>query len=110
MVISQALKAMSHPVRLQIVELLLQRRMCVRSLARHFEVSEPTISVHLKVLKNAGLIIGEKKSYYMHYLVIRENIEELAQFFSALSTTPALPQQCCQKSGSCHCKCHSKKD
>ena len=108
--ILQALKAMSHPVRLQMVELLLQRRMCVRSLARHFEVSEPTVSVHLKVLKNAGLIIGEKKSYYMHYRVIQENIEELSQFFSALSTTPALPQQCCQKSGSCHCKCHSKKD
>ena len=110
MEISQALKAMSHPVRLQMVELLLQRRMCVRSLARHFEVSEPTVSVHLKVLKKAGLIIGEKKSYYMHYRVIRENIEELSQFFSALSATPALPQQCCQKSGSCHCKCHSKKD
>ena len=110
MEISQALKAMSHPVRLQMIELLLQRRMCVRSLARHFEVSEPTISVHLKVLKNAGLIIGEKKSYYMHYRVIRENIEELSRFFSALSATPSLPQQCCQKSGSCHCKCHSKKD
>ena len=108
--ILQALKAMSHPIRLQMIELLLQRRMCVRSLAQHFEVSEPTVSVHLKVLKKAGLIIGEKKSYYMHYRVIRENIEELSQFFSALSTTPALPQQCCQKSGSCHCKCHSKKD
>ena len=110
MEISQALKAMSHPIRLRMVELLLQRRMCVRSLARHFEVSAPTVSVHLKVLKNAGLIIGEKKSYYMHYRVIRENIEELSQFFSALSVTPPLPQQCCQKSGSCHCKCHSKKD
>ena len=36
MEIAQALKAMSHPIRLQMVELLLQRRMCVRSLARHF--------------------------------------------------------------------------
>ena len=110
MEISQALKAISHPVRLQMIALLLQRRMCVRSLARHFEVSEPTISVHLKVLKNAGLIIGEKKSYYMHYQVIRENIEEISQFFSALSATPDLPQQCGHGSGSCHCKCHFKKD
>ena len=110
MEIAQALKAMSHPIRLQMVELLLQRRMCVRSLARHFEVSEPTISVHLKVLKTAGLLVGEKKSYYMHYQVVRENIEELSLFFSKLSETPALPQQCCQKTGSCHCKCHSKED
>ena len=110
MEIAQTLKAMSYPIRLQIVELLLQRRMCVRSLARHFEVSEPTISVHLKVLKTAGLIVGEKKSYYMHYRVVRENIEELSLFFSKLSETPALPQQCCQKTGSCHCKCHSKED
>ena len=107
---AQVLKAMSHPIRLQMVELLLQRRMCVRSLARHFEVSEPTISVHLKVLKNAGLIVGEKKSYYMHYRVVRENIEELSQFFSALAATSVLPPQCCQKTGPCHCKCHSKKD
>ena len=110
MEIQRALKAMSHPVRLQMVELLLQRRMCVRSLARHFGVSEPTISVHLKVLKTAGLIVGEKKSYYMHYRVIRERVEELSQFFSALSSTPALPAQCCKQNGSCHCKCHSKED
>ena len=44
MEISQVLKAMSHPIRLQMVELLLQKRMCVRSLARHFEVTEPTIT------------------------------------------------------------------
>ena len=110
MEISQVLKALSHPVRLQMVELLLQRKMCVRSLARHFEVSEPTVSVHLKVLKNTGLIVGKKKSYYMHYHVIREHIEELSQFFAALSATQAQEQQCCKKSGSCHCKCHSKKD
>ena len=110
MEISQVLKAMSHPIRLQMVELLLQKRMCVRSLARYFEVTEPTVSVHLKVLKNAGLIVGEKKSYYMHSHVIRENITALSQFFAALSTTQAAEQQCCKKSGSCHCKCHSKKD
>ncbi len=110
MEISQALKAMSHPIRLQMVELLLQRQMCVRSLARKFDVSEPTISVHLKVLKNAGLIVGEKKSYYMHYHVIRENVAQISLFFAALSATPALEQQCCKKSGACHCKCHSKKD
>lgn len=110
MEISQVLKAMSHPVRLQMVTLLLQRQMCVRSLARHFELSEPTISVHLKVLKNAGLIMGEKKSYYIHYHVVRERMEELSQFFAVLSATPAQKEQCGKKFGSCHCKCHSNKD
>lgn len=109
MEISNALKAMGHPIRLKMVELLIQKQMCVRSLARYFEVSEPTISVHLKVLKNAGLIIGEKKSYYMHYHVVRENIEELSQLFSRLSAESVLGPQCC-RSDSCRCKCHSKKD
>ena len=110
MEISQILKAVSHPIRLQMVELLLQRQMCVRSLARHFEVSEPTISVHLKVLKDAGLVVGMKKSYYMHYCVIRENVAALSQFFADLSAISAQEQQCCKKNGSCHCKCHAKKD
>ncbi|MBR1967755.1 MAG: winged helix-turn-helix transcriptional regulator [Lentisphaeria bacterium] len=108
--ISQKIKALGHPVRLKIVELLMQKKMCVRSLARHFEVSEPTVSVHLKVLKKAGLIIGEKKSYYMHYRVVRENINELAEFFHYLAATPELEQNCCHKSANCHCKCHTKKD
>ncbi len=102
------LKALSHETRLGIVRQLLQRTMCVRALARHFSVSEPTISVHLRVLRRAGLLYGEKKRYSMHYHVHREKLRELAAFFSELSELPALPRNGCANHGQCKCKCHNQ--
>ena len=102
------LKALSHETRLGIVRLLLQRTMCVRALARHFAVSEPTISVHLRVLRKAGLLYGEKKRYSMHYHVHREMLQELAAYFSELSNLPALPHNGCANHVQCKCKCHKQ--
>ena len=102
------LKALSHGTRLGIVRQLLQRTMCVRALARHFAVSEPTVSVHLRVLRKAGLLYGEKKRYSMHYHVRREMLQELASYFSELSNLPALPRRSCASRGQCKCKCHDQ--
>ena len=102
---TSVLKALSHETRLGIVRLLLQRTMCVRALARNFAVSEPTISVHLRILRKAGLLYGEKKRYSMHYHVRREKLQELAAYFSGLSALPALPRNGCANRGRCQCKC-----
>ena len=61
--ITKKLKALSHETRLEIVRMLLQRSMCVRALARHFSVTEPTISVHLRVLREAGLLRAGETLY-----------------------------------------------
>ena len=105
---SLMLKAFSHETRLGIVRLLLQRTMCVRALARHFAVSEPTVSVHLRVLRKAGLLYGEKKRYSMHYHVHREMLQELAAYFTELSNLSALPHNGCANHGQCKCKCHNQ--
>ena len=102
------LKALSHATRLGIVRLLLQRSMCVRALARHFGVSEPTVSVHLRVLRRTGLLYGEKKRYSMHYHVRREKLRELAAFFGELSALPELPRTGCGGHGRCRCRCHEE--
>ena len=106
--ITKKLKALSHETRLEIVRMLLQRSMCVRALARHFNVTEPTISVHLRVLREAGLLYGEKKSYSMHYHVRREELESIAAYFTELSALPAQPSSCSGKGNQCRCHCHRK--
>ena len=88
--IPQILKALSHPVRLQMVELLLQRRMCVRSLARHFDLSEPTISVHLKVLKKPDSSLAKRK---VTICTIRSSGKMLQAFHNSLRLCPQLPQR-----------------
>ena len=63
------LKALAHPVRLQIMELLnrLGGQVCVCDIEVHFDLSQPTISHHLKVLRQAGLIESEPRGVWIYY-------------------------------------------
>lgn len=56
---SLVLKAIADETRMKILTLLLEHNYCVRALARSLELSEAAISQHLKVLREAGLLIGE---------------------------------------------------
>ena len=62
--------------------LLLRRNCCVRALARQLDISEAAVSQHLKVLREAGLIFGEKCGYFMHYTVNRAALKELSSQLS----------------------------
>ena len=79
------LRAISDETRIKILTLLLQHNYCVRALARNLELTEATISQHLKVLREAGLLTGEKCGYFMHYTVERTVLHELAAEIEALS-------------------------
>ena len=76
------LKALGEPMRLKIYQSLLERKHCVRSLSKKFGISESAISQHLKIMKDAGLVYGEKYGYHTHYLPIQNAIDFLAQQFA----------------------------
>lgn len=69
------LKALGEPMRLKIYQALLERKHCVRSLSKKLGISESAISQHLKIMKEAGLVYGEKYGYHMHYLTSQEAID-----------------------------------
>ncbi len=58
-----AFKALSNPIRLQIIDLISQGggQICGCDIERHFDLTQPTISHHLKVLRDAGLISSEAR-------------------------------------------------
>jgi ArsR family transcriptional regulator len=66
------LKAIADDTRLKTVKLLLRHNYCVGALARRLDLTEAVISQRLKVLREAGLLIGEKRGYFMHYAVAAE--------------------------------------
>ena len=76
------LKALGEPMRLKIYRSLLERKHCVRSLSKKFGISESAVSQHLKIMKDAGLVYGEKYGYHTHYLPIQNAIDFLAQQFA----------------------------
>lgn len=79
------LKALADNTRMKILTLLLHHNYCVRALARELNFSEATISQHLKVLREARLIAGEKRGYFMHYDVERKVLRELACEIEAMA-------------------------
>lgn len=83
--INKVLKAIADESRMKILTLLLQHPYCVRALARELDLTEATISQHLKVLRQAGLVAGQQRGYFMHYAVDRSVILDLADHLTALA-------------------------
>lgn len=82
--ISVMLKALGEPTRLSIFQQLLIRKHCVRSLSRKLGITESAISQHMKVLKEAGLVYGERFGYHIHYLPKQEALDELSVAFAQM--------------------------
>lgn len=65
--IVQLFKALGDETRLKILLILSRRKICAKGIARHLGISEAAVSQHIKILKESGIIIGEKVGYYVHY-------------------------------------------
>lgn len=98
---ASALKAIADDTRRNIIILLLRHNLCVRVLARRLEISEAAVSQHLKVLRQAGLLSGEKKGHFMHYNVNRNILNALAEEIKALADVEREAHSSTEK-GCCH--------
>jgi ArsR family transcriptional regulator, arsenate/arsenite/antimonite-responsive transcriptional repressor len=69
---AQIAKALGDPVRLQLVDVLRKHagKVCVYELLPLFELSQPTLSHHLKKLRDAGLVDVERRGLWAYYFVI----------------------------------------
>ncbi|ARA93770.1 hypothetical protein AWN76_011740 [Rhodothermaceae bacterium RA] len=65
------LKALAHPIRLRMVDLIHAHggQLCVCEFEQHFDVKQPTISHHLKILREAGLIRSRQEGAWVHHAV-----------------------------------------
>jgi DNA-binding transcriptional ArsR family regulator len=81
-----SLKALADEKRLKILGMLLSGDLCVGALAKHLGISKPAVSQHLRILRKAGLVRGEKRGYWTHYMVDREALVQIAEELSELST------------------------
>ena len=78
-------KALGDETRFKLFLLLSENNICVKGLAKILNISESAVSQHLKVLRNAGLIKGEKIGYFVHYNVQKNVLKELRNAIDELS-------------------------
>lgn len=83
--IVQVLKSLSDETRLKILIILTRKRICAKGIAKHLEISEATVSQHLKILKEAGVIVGQKEGYYVYYDIQKLIFQELVDFIKQMS-------------------------
>lgn len=79
------LKALSDANRLQIVDMLSCGELCACRLLEHFRITQPTLSHHMKVLTDCGLVTARKDGVWMHYSLNRERIEDFISFLRLLT-------------------------
>ena len=80
--ISRLMKALSDPIRLRLMSMIAAAdEVCVCDLLGPFDVSQPTISHHLKVLRSAGLVDCERRGTWVYYRAEREALDAIGSLF-----------------------------
>ncbi|HEX5565718.1 MAG TPA: metalloregulator ArsR/SmtB family transcription factor [Streptomyces sp.] len=84
--LARMFKALSDPVRLRLLSLIASHEggeACVCDLTGPFDVSQPTISHHLRVLREAGLVGSERRGTWVYYWVLPEALAKLSVLLQA---------------------------
>ncbi|GGL50002.1 ArsR/SmtB family transcription factor [Planomonospora parontospora] len=88
--LARVFKALGDPVRLRILSIVASHadgEACVCDLTGAFELSQPTISHHLKVLKDVGLLTSERRASWVYYRVVPERLAELSDLLGVPALT-----------------------
>jgi ArsR family transcriptional regulator len=89
-------KALSDPIRLQVLELLREREMCVCDLCDCIDVAQSKLSFHLKTLKSAGLVRSRQEGRWIYYSLNLPQLVELEQYLAEFRRFSAiLPARAC---------------
>lgn len=89
-------KAIGHPARIAILEYLLKVNTCIcGDIVNELPLAQPTISQHLKELKNAGLIKGNVEGNAICYCVDEKGIEKLQSYFGNMLQVITVRKSCC---------------
>jgi ArsR family transcriptional regulator len=81
------MKALGHPARIAIIEYLLKVNACIcGDIVNELPLSQPTVSQHLKELKNAGLIKGSIEGNTICYCIDEKAMEKLVFYFADIVT------------------------
>ena len=89
-------KALSEPIRVEVIELLREQEMCVCDLCDRLNVAQSKLSFHLKTLKKAGLARSRQEGRWIYYRLNLSRLVELEEYLSEFRRySPRLPAKVC---------------
>ncbi|MBD2436638.1 helix-turn-helix transcriptional regulator [Nostoc sp. FACHB-110] len=95
--IAAAFHALSDPLRINVLELLRQRELCVCDLCDALEVSQSKLSFHLKTLKEAGLVNSRQEGRWIYYSLNIAQFNALEKYLAGFRNIHTIPSAlpCC---------------
>ena len=95
---AKVFKAFCDENRLQILELLRGGEKCACRLLEEMSISQPTLSHHMKILCDSGIVVGRKEGKWMHYRLSPEGIRIAQDYLTGLTASdPACESKpCCE--------------
>jgi len=84
---ARVFKVLSVETRVRMIDLLKHRSLCVNALARALEITPAAVSQHLRVLRDADIVIADKQGYYVHYRVNNKTLAEWSKIAKSLLET-----------------------
>jgi ArsR family transcriptional regulator len=94
--LANTLKALGHPARIAIIEFLLEKQSCIcGDIVNELPLSQPTISQHLKELKNVNIIQGSIEGNSICYCLNIETFQKIEKYIQLIINTQNLNKSCC---------------
>jgi ArsR family transcriptional regulator len=79
-------KALSDTNRLLIVELLSRGELCACKILERFNITQPTLSHHMKILCDCGLVIGRKEGKWTYYSLQKDTVAQVKLFLDTITS------------------------
>lgn len=99
---AKIIKALSDPNRLKIIDILSCGERCACDILEHFDFTQPTLSHHMKVLMECGIVECRKEGLWCHYSLNSANCNKLMLFLMNLITDT---DDCiCKDKSKCECR------
>ncbi|MCB7319805.1 ArsR/SmtB family transcription factor [Lacrimispora sp. 210928-DFI.3.58] len=90
-------KAFCDENRIKILKLLLTGEKCACVLLDDMHITQPTLSHHMKILCDSGIVAGRKEGKWMHYSISADGVKYVAECLQALTNTAYEDKSCCDK-------------
>ena len=79
-------KALADTSRLEIVDMLSCGELCACKILERFQITQPTLSHHMKILCGCGLIVGRKEGKWTHYSLVASRVQDMKNYLCLITT------------------------
>mgnify|MGYP002410178113 FL=1 len=79
------MKALSDDTRTKILEMISYEELCACKILEEFNITQPTLSYHMKILCESGLVNGRKDGIWTKYSIDKDNFENLQNFIDSIA-------------------------